>query len=207
MQNPESLGRAGFAGEGFEPGEKLFDAILTSRSGFVFSVDDHADSWKRLGTPDGKIQLVIPELLAELDRLRDTPPTPDPAYPFVLSAGERRAYTANTILRDPTWRKEDAAGALRVSPADAARLGLATGSRARLTTKRASVEVAIEVSDTMQAGHVSLPNGLGVDFPRGDGGRALAGVAPNELTASEDRDPYAGTPWHTNVPARLEALA
>ncbi len=207
MQNPESLARAGFSGEGFEPGEKLFEAILTSRSGFVFSMDDHADSWKRLGTPDGKIQLVIPELLDELDRLRDTLPTTDPVYPFVLSAGERRAYTANTIFRDPTWRKEDVAGALRVSPADAARLGLATGSRARLTTKRASVEVAIEVSDTMQAGHLSLPNGLGVDFPRADGRRALAGVAPNELTASEDRDPYAGTPWHKNVPARLEAVA
>ncbi len=55
----------------------------------------------------------------------------------------------------------------------------------------------------MQRGHVSLPNGLGVDYP-GDG---VTGAAPNELTASEDRDPYAGTPWHKHVPARLEAVA
>ncbi len=207
MQSPESVARAGFTGAGFEPGEKLFEAILASPSGVVFSVDDHSDTWKRLGTPHGKLELVIPELLAELDRLRDEPPAPDPLFPFVLAAGERRAFTANTIFRDPSWRKEDAAGALRVSPADAARLGLATGSRARLTTKRASVEVAVEVTDTMQPGHVSLPNGLGVDFPSADGRRALAGVAPNELTASEDRDPFAGTPWHKHVPARLEALA
>ena len=33
-----------------------------------------------------------------------------------------------------------------------------------------------------------------------------AGVAPNELTAGEDRDWLAGTPWHKHVPARLEAV-
>jgi hypothetical protein len=32
------------------------------------------------------------------------------------------------------------------------------------------------------------------------------GVSVNELTASEDRDFLAGTPWHKHVPARLERL-
>ena len=32
------------------------------------------------------------------------------------------------------------------------------------------------------------------------------GTPPNELTASEDRDEFAGTPWHKSVPARLTAL-
>lgn len=206
-QDPAAAHRAGFDGEGFEPGERLFEAILSSPSGVVFSVDEYENSWQRVRTPEGRINLVIPELLAELAKLGVSPPPgPTAEFPFVLSAGERRAFTANTIFRDPTWRKEDATGALRMSPADAARLGIAAGGRARLTTKRASVEVIVEVSDTMCPGHVSLPNGLGVDFP-GEGGRALAGVPPNELTASEDRDPFAGTPWHKHVPARVEALA
>jgi len=58
----------------------------------------------------------------------------------------------------------------------------------------------------MQAGHVSLPNGLGLDYPNESGKRESAGVAPNELTASEHRDKFAGTPWHKLVPARVEAL-
>jgi hypothetical protein len=58
----------------------------------------------------------------------------------------------------------------------------------------------------MQPGHVSLPNGLGVDFPGEHGGTPITGVAPNELTASEDRDWLAGTPWHKHVPARLERV-
>ena len=57
----------------------------------------------------------------------------------------------------------------------------------------------------MQAGHVSLPNGLGLDHVEG-ATRIVTGVAPNELTASDDRDPWAGTPWHKSVPARLEAI-
>ncbi len=51
---------------------------------------------------------------------------------------------------------------------------------------------------------LSLPDGLGLDHPEGES-RVVTGVAPNELTASDDRDPWAGTPWHKSVPARVEA--
>jgi len=48
-------------------------------------------------------------------------------------------------------------------------------------------------------------NGLGLTYPDSDGVSAAHGVAPNELTASADRDWLAGTPWHKHVPARIEA--
>ena len=35
----------------------------------------------------------------------------------------------------------------------------------------------------------------------------VTGAAPNELTAVEDRDWLAGTPWHKHVPARIEAVS
>jgi hypothetical protein len=54
---------------------------------------------------------------------------------------------------------------------------------------------------------VSLPNGLGVDYSADAGSLERAGVAPNELTSTEDRDWLAGTPWHKHVPARIEAIA
>jgi formate dehydrogenase len=153
--------------------------------------------------PGSRIALEIPPLLDELRALATEEPgwTSD-EFPLVLSAGERRAFTANTIIRDPEWRKRDAGGALRVSPQDAERLGLTLGGRARITTSRGSAEAEVEVTDTMLPGHVSLPNGLGVDYP---GDEPVAGVAPNELTALEWRDPLAATPWHKHVPARVEA--
>ncbi len=205
--SPDGVHRAGFTGEGLEPGEQLFDAILASPSGVVFTVDEPDASWARVRTPDGRAQLAIPELLAELDALAgETPPAGDPDFPYVLSAGERRSFTANTIFRNPQWRKRDAAGALRIAPADAEQLGVTEGDLVRVTTRRGSAIAAVEISDMMQPGHVSLPNGLGVDYPGEDGGAPVTGVAPNELTASEDRDWLAGTPWHKHVPARVERV-
>jgi formate dehydrogenase len=203
---PESLRRAGFDGDPIAQGEALFDAILASRSGVVFSVDEYDETWQRLETDDGRVRLAIPELLAELGTLRDEDPSQrDPAFPFVLAAGERRTSTANTIFRDPAWRKKDADGALRICPEDAAALGIADGGRARITTKRGSVVATVEITDTLRPGHVTLPNGLGLAYPDENGNETVRGVAPNELTASEDRDWLAGTPWHKHVAARVEA--
>ena len=203
MQFGPLLERAGFTGHPGQVAASLFQAILDSPSGLVFAIDEWSAVMGRVGTSDGKIHLALDDLLAEVDGLKDGGADLEGDFPFVLSAGERRSFTANTIIRDPSWRSKDAEGALRMSPADAARLGVANGERVRVVTRRGAAEVDVSVTDTMQAGHLSLPNGLGVDYP--DGSRV--GVAPNELTRVEDRDPFVGTPWHKFVPARVEPIA
>lgn len=37
-------------------------------------------------------------------------------------------------------------------------------------------------------------------------GSDVVGVGPNELTSADHRDPIAGTPYHSHVPARLERV-
>jgi anaerobic selenocysteine-containing dehydrogenase len=203
MSYPDSVRRAGFSGEGPELGEALFEAIFHRRDGVTFTVDEYEDTWRRMETPDRRVNLSIPELLDELAGLRDAATATTPAFPFVLSAGERRSSTANTIMRDPAFRKRDSIG-LRMNATDAQRLGVTEGGRVRVTTERGSAEVAVELSDTLQSGHVSLPNGLGLTYPDPVGDVAMHGVPPNELTASGHRDWLAGTPWHKHVPARIE---
>ncbi len=205
QRSAKSLERAGFAGE--NAGDAFFDALLASKSAVVFAIDEWEETFARLGTPNRRVQLAVPELFDELDSLADTRDVgASPEFPFVLSAGERRSFTANTIIRNPDWRRKDRAGALRMNPDDAKRVGVAEGGRVRLSTRRGSAEVPVELSDRMQPGHISLPNGLGVDFPDAAGARVATGVAPNDLTRSEDRDWLAGTPWHKHTPARVEAL-
>jgi anaerobic selenocysteine-containing dehydrogenase len=63
----------------------------------------------------------------------------------------------------------------------------------------------VEVTEAMQAGHASLPNGFGLRSTDVDGETIVTGVAPNSLTSSDWRDRFAGTPWHKHVPARIEA--
>ncbi|MFS8103858.1 molybdopterin-dependent oxidoreductase [Lentzea alba] len=197
-KNPAGVEKAGY-GTGLVAGERLFEAIVNGPHGVHITDDEYDASWGRL--PGDRINLAVPDLLAAVAALGERPvPQQDPDWPFVLSAGERRAFTANTIMRDPTWRRRDPDGRLRMSVTDATRLGVTTGDRVKLTTRRGSAEVSVDATDTMRSGHISLPNGLGLTV------NERTGVAPNELTAAEDRDEWAGTPWHKHVPARLEPL-
>ena len=204
QKNRDAASRAGFDGDAFAAGEKLFAAVL--RGPVTFAVEEYADSWKRVGLPEHKINLSIPEMLDEFKRIENEPPIADPELPFILSAGERRAETANTIYRDPAWRNKEK-GSLRISAIDAERLHLVDGGPAQLITARARVDVVIEISEMMQPGHISLPNGMGLTYRRSDGRSERTGVAPNDLTSGDRRDFLAGTPWHKHVPARVEPIS
>jgi anaerobic selenocysteine-containing dehydrogenase len=203
MAYPDAVARAGHA-----DGNALFEAILAGHSGVTFTVHEYQDDFALIAHSDKKIALDMPEMLEEAKALANSQAAFTSAeFPLVLSAGERRAYTANDILRDPSWRKRDAEGALRISVEDARALGVVDGDHVRISTAAGRADATVEVSEAMQPGHVSLPNGFGVDHVESNGRAVVPGVAPNELTSSKWRDAFAGTPWHKHVPARVESVA
>jgi anaerobic selenocysteine-containing dehydrogenase len=204
--SPRAAARAGFGGSLLLAGNRLFDAILSSPSGLVFAVSEYAESWDAVRLPDHRINLYLAELMPELERIDREPLPRDREYPLVLSAGERRGETSNTLVRDTAWHRKGLYGALRLSPTDAEALGCGTSDVLRLSTRRGSTQVVAEVTPIMQPGHISLPNGQGLDYHSADGKVIRAGVAPNELTDVAMRDFLAGTPWHKHVPARLERV-
>jgi anaerobic selenocysteine-containing dehydrogenase len=206
-QQPQAAARAGFTGRSIFAANRLFSTIMASPSGVIFSQTDYSHSWQAVRRSGNRINLWIPELLPELEKLALGLPAGDPQYPFFLSAGERRSETSNTTFRDSSWHKKGVFGALRMCVHDAAQLGCAAGDWVRVTTHRGSAEAEVELFDGFQSGHVSLPNGLGLDYHLADGSIERKGVSLNELTGCADRDPIAGTPWHKRVPARIERIA
>ena len=209
MNFPDEVRRAGFTGDGLEVGEALFEAILTRRSGVVFTRSEWSDVWKYINTADGRINLAISSLLDALAELEEQPTAlTSKEFPFVLAAGERRSFTANTIFRDPEWRKRDRGGSLRICPQDAADLGIEDGGTARVSTAGGTIMTSVEITDTLRPGHVTLPNGYGLDYPDETGERTATGISPNELTVAGEafEDPIAGTPYHKHVPARVETV-
>jgi anaerobic selenocysteine-containing dehydrogenase len=204
---PAAARGAGFGGPTLFGGNRLFDAILKSPSGMIFAVSEYADSWDAVKLPDHKINLNIKEMLDELATIDSKLPPHRADYPFILSAGERRPDTSNTSVRNPDWMKKGDFGVLRIHPQDAAQLGCSEGDWIELRTPRGTAQAPIEITDELQPGHVSLPNGHGVDYHRADGTVSRRGVSLNELTNTTDRDPIAGTPWHKYVPVHLERVA
>ena len=205
QQWPQAAARVGFGGNMVEAANGLFQALLDNPSGVEFAEITQEEMWQTVETPDNRIRLAIPEMLEEFANI-DSVPGPAQDFPFVLSAGERRSETTNTIVRNPGWHKKGIYAGLAMSPQDAESLGCDDGDEVRVVTPRGEGRVSVFVSDRMQPGHVSLPNGTGLDFaPKGESPQRY-GLAPNELTDAAWRDPIAGTPWHKHVPARVERL-
>ncbi|MBJ38659.1 MAG: molybdopterin oxidoreductase [Gammaproteobacteria bacterium] len=206
MINGEAISAAGHEGQGPALGNALFKAILESESGVIVSRNKVGDAtqWRHA---DGKVQLGIGEMNDEIDTLPEFRlPERTDEYPLLLCAGERRSYTANTVIRDPAWMKSNNPTSLTINPVDAKEYGLTEAGTARLITKRGEALVLVELDDRMQAGTISLPNGQGLNYPGHDGENERTGVYLNELTDLDDRDPWVGTPWHKHVRARLEAV-
>jgi anaerobic selenocysteine-containing dehydrogenase len=141
-------------------------------------------------------------MLTELRRAAATPPARDPEFPYVLAAGLRTRWTANTIHRDPAWRKGRGPHCtLNLSPADAAALGIRNGETVRLATRRGALTLPAQFDPKLLPGHVWMPNGFGMAH---DGG--TDGANQNELTDVADRDPFTGVPYHRYVHCRIERL-
>ncbi len=202
--HPAAAARAGFGGGSLSAGNKLFNAILTKPSGVIYSVSEYADSWSAVRLPGHKINLCVDEMLTELATLDSKLPHHDADYPFVLSAGERRSDTSNTSIRDAAWHRRGTFGTLRMHPADAEKLACQEGDWVTMTTRRGNAQAPVELGADLQPGHVALPNGHGLDYTAADGTVVHKGVSLNELTDTESRDPFAGTPWHKHVPVKIE---
>ena len=194
--------RAGF--DGPEAGNQLFEKILALPSGFVFSHGAPDQSWTMIRQPGNRINVFIPEMLAELAQLDAAGPPTDAEFPFILSAGERHTETSNTNIRDADPHRHGVLQSrLRIHAGDARRIGLVGGGAVRVFTRRGHVDTLVELAERARRGHVSLPNGQGLEVMQADGIVARRGVALNELTDYRWRDPHVGTPWHKYVPVRL----
>ncbi len=159
--NPKAAQRAGFGGPAPIAAGKLFKRLIEGPSGVVFAESVYEETRQNVPMPDHRIQLNIPEMLEELKTIASEPLPDEAEYPFILSAGERRSETSNTVIRDSSWHVKGEFAPLRISELDAENLGCKSGDRVRLTTSRATADVALEVSEMMQPGHISLPNGVG----------------------------------------------
>jgi len=209
-RDPKAVRRALGAGQEITDaalGDALFDAVVGTRSGAAISAHDYSEVWSLIAHPDRKIRLAIPEMLDWLGKLDPAAAAAPEDYPFVLAAGQRRMFNANQIFRDPAWRRDDPDGALLINADDLDALGASDGEWIAVRSPAGRLVVRCKADDSMRRGQLALPHGFGQDYPTEDGERLVNGPRINLLTDASYCDPIAGTPYHKNVPVRLERLS
>lgn len=194
----------------FALGDLLFQKMLDHPEGVVLGKFDEENNFaNHCHYRDGKARLWQADFAADIEKLlHHDHLTADTAYPFVLNGGLRSGWSANTIIRDPSWRKgKGPHAALHISKEDAASLNISNGTMVRVSTRRGVVTVPIKIDAGSLAGHVHLPNIFDLHYPDPVTGELKpTGVSINTLTDVNDRDPYTGIPHTKYLRCKIEVV-
>jgi len=159
---------------------------------------------QRLRTKNHRIHLLPAVMKTELSRLqaRSTAPVLQLIGRRGLRSNNSWLHNVERLTRGPDQCT------LLMNPGDGAARGLANGARVKVTSKKGSVEVALELSDEVMAGVVSLPHGWG--HARAGVNLNVAarhpGVSINDLTDDTLLDGLSGTAAFSGVPVDVTAV-
>jgi anaerobic selenocysteine-containing dehydrogenase len=159
----------------------------------------------RLATRNRRISLAPPRLLDDLKRLA-TRTWPGPAERSLSLIGRRDVRSNNSWMHNSNRLvKGRDRCTLHMHPDDARARSLESGQRVRVRSRVGSVEAALEVTEEMRPGVVSLPHGWG----HGRAGTRLAvantvpGVSINDLTDDLLVDALCGNAQLSGVPVEV----
>ncbi len=158
-----------------------------------------------LRTASGKIELAPPSIVADLDRLQVNLDQTSEWDKMVL-IGRRDLRSNNSWMHNlNVLVKGENRCTLLLNPADAARLGLASGEMAGVTSRVGMVQVPVEISPAIMPGVVSLPHGWGhnVAGSRLNIAAEHAGINSNLLTDEEGLDPVSGNAILNGIPVTV----
>jgi anaerobic selenocysteine-containing dehydrogenase len=158
-----------------------------------------------LRTPSARVELAPEEILAVLPELLvDEPPSAE-----LMLIGRRHLRSNNSWMHNlNVLVKGRDRCTLLIHPLDASERGLDTGDLAEVSSSIGRVEVAVEVSDELMPGVVSLPHGWGhdVEGTRLSIARTRPGVNMNVLIDGHVLDPISGNARINGVPVRVVAM-
>jgi anaerobic selenocysteine-containing dehydrogenase len=161
-----------------------------------------------LRTPSGKVELAPEPVVADVEeRLR--PSLSRRANGDLVLVGRRDLRSNNSWMHNlEVLVKGKPRCTLQIHPDDATRLGLDSGEVACVRSRVGEVSIAVEVTDGIMPGVVSIPHGWGHDLDGADlevAGR-YAGVNTNLLADSAPVDPLSGNAVLNGIPVTVEAL-
>ena len=162
---------------------------------------------ERLQTPNQRIQLATPEVLADIERfVQDT----DVAGEHYRLIGRRHVRDNNSWMHNHhRLMKGKPRCQLLMHPDDVAKEGWQSGMVVTIESRVGAIDVELEASDEMMPGVVSLPHGYGHGLAgtRSEVASRHAGVSCNDITDEQFVDQLSGNAAVNGVSVRLSAAA
>ena len=162
---------------------------------------------ERLQTPNQRIQLAIPEVLADIRRfVRDGNVASD-QYRLI---GRRHVRDNNSWMHNHhRLMKGKSRCHLLMHPDDVAKEGWRSGMLVTIQSRVGAVDAELAASDEMMPGVVSLPHGYGHGLAgtRSEVASRHAGVSCNDITDDQFVDQLSGNAAVNGVSVRLSAAA
>ncbi len=166
-----------------------------------------------LGTKSRRINLAAPLLMAEVAQLtkRADEDAVAAGNGFDLTLiGRRQLRGCNSWMHNsPRLMKGSDRCTAMLHPDDAAGRGLTDGDVVRVSSQIGSIDVPLQLTDTMRPGVVSIPHGFGHDRP-GVGWQLAAtkpGASVNDINDPALYDVLSGNAAMNSVPVRIEPVS
>ncbi len=159
-----------------------------------------------LRTASGRVELAPSQILADLPRLELAARERGDGDGAMVLIGRRQLRSNNSWMHNlPHLVRGKPRCTMQISPADAARLGLADGDAALVRSRTGALEAPVEVTDAIMDGVVSIPHGWGHDAAGARLGVAAANAGVNSNLLSDETlvDELSGNAVLNGVPVEV----
>ncbi len=162
----------------------------------------------RLQTPNQRIHCVPDAMPAELSRLKAAlQQTDNPPFQLI---GRRHVRSNNSWMHQYQRLIKGADRCtLLIHPDDARDCNLGEGDRALVKSQAGEITIAVQISDSMMPGVVSVPHGYGhsADGMQINIAKANAGVSVNDLVPADFVDALSGNAAVNGVPVNIQRFS
>ena len=143
-------------------GEVTLEELKREPAGLMLPPNEPGSFFgKRVPTKDGKVQLALPDVIADLPRLDAEEERLGPRSGRLVLIGQRDRRSHNSWMHNSPHIRQPEGNHALIHPDDARALSITDGDEVEVGSDQASVRLRARLSDEIRRGVVAVPHGWG----------------------------------------------
>jgi len=163
-------------------GEVTLEELKREPAGLMLPPNEPGSFFgKRVPTKDGKVQLALADVIADLPRLDAEEERLGPRSGRLVLIGQRDRRSHNSWMHNSPHIRQPAGNHALIHPDDAHALSITDGDEVEVGSAQASVRLRARLSDEIRRGVVAVPHGWGHQNAPVERAAALPGANINDV--------------------------